>query len=83
MIWFSFDSNILPLDEIVAFMRSRIGIIKSARLNFIFDSKEKRFFYQRKALLDCNNLVNTIVGLEGEVPEITFDSRFNYDLPGC
>lgn len=87
LIWFSFDSAILPLDEVVAFIRSRISLPNEAwmksRLNMLYKSTEQQWAYQRRALTDQNNHISEIICESTSDVQINFHPNFNFDLPGC
>lgn len=86
-VWFSFDSNIIPLDEVVAFARPRVAVSnqewKESELWRLRGTANPRFEYQRRALEDQNSLLNIIVCSKTKPSEISFSSDFDFDLPGC
>ena len=87
LVWFSFDSNIQPLDELVAFIRPRIQLADTDWLDSLIhqtissDSPESG--YQRRALTDSNLSLTTIDCTKTESVFVSFDERFDYDMPGC
>jgi hypothetical protein len=87
MIWFGPDSSIMPLDEVVAFIRPRVIIPdidwKNSQLSFIFNASEPQWALQRKALTDSNRHINKIMCSTTTATEVEFDSSFRVDLPGC
>jgi hypothetical protein len=87
LIWFGFDSAILPLDEVVAFIRPRIPLTNQAwtnsRLNTLYRNNEPEWSYQRKALIDHNSHIHEIICESTNNVRINFDPRFSLDLPGC
>jgi len=87
MIWFGPDSSIMPLDEVVAFIRPRVIIPeiewKKSQLSFIFNASEPQWGYQRKALTDSNRHISKIVCSATTATEVEFDSSFRQDFPGC
>jgi HEPN domain-containing protein len=87
LIWFSFDSAILPLDELVAFIRPRITLSedewKKSRINILFQDDRPEFSFQRRALIDTNKHLQQIVCSITHNAQIEFDPNFRLDLPGC
>ncbi|MDD5223144.1 MAG: hypothetical protein PHE84_04065 [bacterium] len=87
MIWFSIDSCIFPLDEIVAFIRPRIKLTedewKKTWLNSIFSSDDPKFGFQKRALTDSNNHLKVLICGQTNNSSILFDHKFSCDLPGC
>lgn len=87
LIWFSFDSAIMPLDEIVAFIRPRIVLTDEdwtkSRINMLYKNDKPEWSYQRKALTDHNNFIEEIVCASTKNMKIDFDPNFRFDLPGC
>ena len=85
-LWFGFDSAILPLDEIVAFVRPRIRLSKHewehSILNAVLIETRDHFSEQRKALKAHNSLLRTILCRETSDPQVSF-SKFNFDLETC
>ena len=64
LVWFSFDSNIQPLDELVAFIRPRIQLDDTdwatSEIHEIVTSESPNTVYQRRALTDSNLSLATI-----------------------
>lgn len=87
MIWFSFDSIIQPLDEIVAFVRPRVEMTpeqwKATEIFSLLKSASDRYLCQLKALQDHNNHIDVIACTQSGEPMIQFNEGFSYDLPGC
>ncbi|MFC1730725.1 hypothetical protein ACFL6I_10370 [candidate division KSB1 bacterium] len=87
MIWFSFDANIQPLDEIVAFVRPRVEMTsdewKATEIFIVLNDSSERYGYQRDALRDHNAHIDLIACRESAEPTILFDEKFSYDMPGC
>lgn len=87
LIWFGPDSSILPLDEVIAFLRPRIVLPDSAwqksQLTFIYCSTDPRWEFQKRALIDSNKHIEKLVCSMTNSSEIKFDESFNVDLPGC
>ena len=87
MFWFGFDSAVLPLDEIVAFIRPRVKLSpaqwKSTWLRSIYISRRPHLGYQKKALKDNNSLLKQIACLRTARTKIHFDTTFSLDRPGC
>lgn len=87
LIWFSFDSAILPLDEVVAFVRPRIHLSnecwKNSRLNMLSREEKPEWSLQQRALKNTNNYINQINCDHTHHTQIKFDSHFKLDLPGC
>ena len=87
LVWFSFDSNIQPLDELTAFIRPRIQLddadwLTSTR-HEIVTSDSPNTGNQRRALTDSNLRLSIIDCSKTEPVIVSFDDDFNYDLPGC
>ncbi|MBI4473596.1 MAG: HEPN domain-containing protein [Acidobacteria bacterium] len=87
MIWFSFDANIQPLDEVVAFVRPRVRMTtedwESTEMFSILSDSSDRRQYQHRALLDQNPLIKVINCRESGGSSVPFNENFSYDLPGC
>lgn len=87
MIWFSFDANIQPLDEIVAFVRPRVRMTseewKATEISSVLNDSSDQHGYQRRALHDQNDQLNLIACSESNESTVTFNEKFSYDLPGC
>ena len=87
LVWFSFDSNIRPLDELTAFIRPRIQLADaewlSSSVHDIVNSDTPGLGYQRRALSDCNDVLTLIDCLKTESVIVPFDGGFDYDFPGC
>ena len=86
-ISFSFDANIQPLDEIVAYVRPRVEMApeqwKSTEISSVLNGPSDRYGYQQKALRDHNNHIDVIACSESGAPIVQFKECFSYDLPGC
>lgn len=86
LIWFAFDANIVPLDELVAFVRPRIRLSdedwRSSLVHELFSGRDTRG-YQRAAVIEGNRYVNIINCVTSGDPDLTFDASFRYDMPGC
>lgn len=87
MIWFSFDSNISPLDEVVAFIRPRIlqkkdewGITPIHDVRTSDSDGEK---WKKRALEDSNNHIELIDCNESNLTQVNFDSEFDFDSGKC
>ena len=85
-IWFSFDACVIPLDEVVAFIRPRIMLQNNewhrSWLSTINSSSEPRWSYQKKALQDGNeHLVDIICGTTWS--SVVSFSSFTFDKAGC
>jgi len=87
LIWFGADSSIVPLDEIVAFIRPRVIISdmdwEKSQLNHIFNATGSRWGFQKKALIDSNRHINKILCSATTATKVEFDNSFQLDLPGC
>jgi hypothetical protein len=87
MIWLSFDANIQPLDEIVAFVRPRVEMIaeqwRATEIFSILNDSSEFHGYQQKALRDHNDHIDAIACSESGAPAVQFNACFSYDLPGC
>ena len=87
LTWFSFDSNIEPLDELVAFIRPRIQIKNTewdlCYISDLINSNDKRFGCQRKALLDQNKHLEQINCNCTHNSKVAFNKNFHYDKLGC
>ncbi len=83
-IWFAWDANILPLDQMVAFLRPRIPFCgwEATWLHQIsLDSDHSK--PQPGALRDANSHLDQILCMETHQSVVEFDEAFTYDLPGC
>lgn len=87
MIWFAFDANIQPLDEIVAFVRPRIEMTPeqwtATEIFSVQNGSPDRYGYQQKALRDRNDHIDVIACSESGKPTVQFNESFSYDLPRC
>jgi hypothetical protein len=87
MIWFSFDANIQPLDEIVAFVRPRVEMMtdewRATEIFSVLSGPSELYGYQQRALKDLNDHIDIIACSESGNPVVTFNENFSYDLPGC
>lgn len=87
LIWFGFNSNIGPLDELVAFIRPRISLPNSAwsnsKLNELSSSQFPERGYQKRALTDSNKHLNLILCNKTGSSRVPFDNSFRYDKLGC
>lgn len=87
MIWFSFDSCISPLDEIVAFVRPRVVLQDNewlqTTLNSVFNSSDPNKSFQKKALIDSNAQIEILICYKTDRPNVSFDTEFAFDLSGC
>lgn len=87
MIWFAFDANIQPLDEIVAFVRPRVEMTPeqwtATEIFSVLNGSPDRYGYQQKALRDHNDHIDVIACSESGKPTVQFNESFSYDLPGC
>lgn len=87
LTWFSFDSNILPLDEVVAFVRPRVTINDnnwaSTTLNRILADRDAAQPHQLRAIEDTNSLLKIICTDNTCQSVVNFNKEFSYDKPGC
>ena len=87
LIWFSFDSNIIPLDEIVAFIRPRVKLAEedSTRTPVygLLGDPSKTRPHQLRALKDGNDLVETINTDRTLQTIVVFNQDFEFDQTGC
>jgi hypothetical protein len=87
MIWFSIDSCILPIDELVAFIRPRIELTedewRESDLNRLNTTTDKEKDFQRRALIDSNDHLDMILCSRTNASMVTFSPEFTFDLPGC
>jgi len=85
-LWFSFDSNIQPLDEIVAFVRPRILLDKTdwgeTEIYQVRRSDLDTMKWKKRALEDSNAYIDLIDCEETHKTEIEF-SEFNFDTGQC
>jgi HEPN domain-containing protein len=85
--WLGFDSAVLPLDEVVAFVRPRINLSpeqwKSTWLTDIYTSRQQHLGFQKKALKDNNSFLNQIICKKTTKTRVKFDNSFSFDRPGC
>lgn len=86
-IWYSFDSNIEPLDELVAFIRPRIKLsTKLWQMSFVHElitEKLKLSPYQRKALIDANMFLKQIDCKKTNRTKVKFNKQLECDKPWC
>ena len=87
LVWFSFDSNVQPLDQLTAFIRPRIQLDDADWLDSLIhrtvNSDSPGTGYQRRALTDSNQSLAIIDCSKTESVIVPFDEEFDYDLPGC
>lgn len=87
LTWFGFDSNVAPMDELVAFIRPRIILPDSSwsisQLNQLKSSSSPEREFQTRALSDCNTHLDQILCDVTNRSSVSFDHTFNYDKPGC
>lgn len=85
LVWFGFDQNIAPLDELVAFIRPRISLSDSewskSKLNELHSSESPDRGYQKRALTDCNSHLDLIICIDTNDSNVSFDDSFCYDRP--
>lgn len=86
LTWFAFDANIIPVDDLVAFVRPRICVSdedwRRSLIHEVLVGGNARG-YQRDALLDGNRHVSIVDCVTSGDPEVNFDESFRYDRPGC
>jgi hypothetical protein len=84
MIWFSFDANIQPLDEIVAFVRPRVEMTsdewRTTEILSVLSGPTGLYGYQQKALLDHNDHIDIIACSESGNSVVAFNENFSFDL---
>jgi len=87
LIWFSFDANILPLDEVVAFVRPRIKLKDnnwtSTPIYRLLSERDSAQPHQLLAIEDGNDLLETINTKKTCQSSVRFNEDFEYDRPGC
>jgi len=87
LTWFSFDSNIAPLDELVAFIRPRISLgtddWATTNINMLLADEKVAQPHQLRALKDGNGFLDIINNKATSTPSIKFNNEFDYDMPGC
>ena len=87
LTWFSFDANILPLDEVAAFIRPRIKLSannwKSTPIYRLLLERNSAQPHQLRAIEDGNNLLEIINTEKTCQSSIRFDKDFEFDKPGC
>ena len=85
--WFSFDSNILPLDEVVAYIRPRIKLNEnnwaSTPIYSLLSDRSKAQPHQLRAIKDGNDLLETINTEKTWQSSVRFNRCFEFDRPGC
>jgi hypothetical protein len=86
LTWFAFDANIMPVDDLVAFIRPRICVSdedwRTSLIHELLGGGNARG-YQRDALIDGNRHINIIDCVASGDPDVIFDASFRYDKPGC
>ena len=84
LVWFSFESNILVLDELVGYVRPRIRIDPEqwvrSELTAILHGEDKTL--RHRALVDANSQLKAIVCSRTQSTPITF-SDFRSGEKGC
>jgi HEPN domain-containing protein len=85
-IWFAFDKNISPLDEVFAYLRPRIKAVLG-QPSFLedlmsIDGLAERV-YLKRALTDSNDSLSVIIGIDQLEACDVFSSSFSADHPGC
>jgi hypothetical protein len=87
MIWFSIDSCILPLDELVAFIRPRIELTedewRKTDLKWLNTTTDKEKGFQQRALIDSNDHLDMILCSKTNASMVKFNPESTFDLPGC
>jgi len=85
--WFCFDANIIPMDELTAFIRPRIRLEthdwQQSEIRTILSLDSPQFGYQKRALTDANEMLPIINCSETAMADVPFSESFEYDLPGC
>jgi hypothetical protein len=80
LIWVATDAVLLPLDELVAFIRPRIKITPDEWARSYLMSVEH---YPHRALHDDNRHIDFILCNETTRTHPSFNPEFNADRPGC
>lgn len=81
-IWFAWDANILPLDQVVAFIRPRISVdVREVWMRQILHGSGIST-PQARALRDDNSELDILLS-RGNPKPIPWDEEFRYDLAGC
>lgn len=86
LTWFSFESNILPLDEVVAFIRPRVTIKddwSSTEINRMLSKRESAHPHQIRAIEDSNEFLEIINTDKTYQSSIKFGDKFEFDKSGC
>lgn len=87
LIWFSFDAIILPLDEVVAFVRPRIKLKgnnwTSTPIYRLLSERDGAQPHQLRAIEDGNDFLETINTKKTCQSRVRFNENFEYDRPGC
>ena len=87
LTWFSFDSNILPLDEVVAFIRPRIKLKDdnwaSTTINRLLSDRSKAQPHQLRAIEESNYFLKIINTDKTWQSDVEFNENFEFDKPGC
>lgn len=87
MLWFSFDSNITLLDEIVAFIRPRVLLKenewKDTALYQINRAEAEQLKWKKRALQDNNEKLNLIDCEKTNKSRVAFNSEFSFDIGNC
>lgn len=83
-IRFAFDANIHALDQVVAYVRSRIPR-DEPNIDELYSlhQKESLDSLQVRALHDTNSYLNYALADVPAPPGQVFDTDFHFDLPGC
>ena len=87
LLWFSYDANISPLDELVAFIRPRVQLEPSewtsTPIHLVRNGESADKGFQRRAIEDANEHLSEIDCCKSDSTTVDFDEDFSYDLPGC
>jgi hypothetical protein len=85
LLWFSFESNVAVLDQLVAYVRPRVRVAESdwAQSRLTSAAQMDGASYERRALTDHNTELATILCGSTSDTDVAFPVEFRFDQPGC
>lgn len=86
LIWFGFERNVAPLDDVFAYLRPRVRTILGCEgllEELVTQSSPSGRELLRRALVDSNARLNILVNNEVVPPSSVFSPTFDADKPGC
>jgi hypothetical protein len=84
LVWFSFDANILPLDECVAHVRPRVTLKDEEwSRSYLATQNQRGGGFPHRALVDGNSQLGNILCGATTATQVDFTKGFRYDLRRC